>query len=162
MPFLHQESTCIQVCPDYGKNLLFALVQKWPFRSHVLACLKPNQILSRHAVQQYWVVTLYSNTESSLCTAILGRHSVQQYWVVTLYSNTESCTATLSSHVQQHSAVMYSSTESSCTATLCRHVQQHWVVMYTVGIAMDRRHILYMNKSDDKCNYTSTYIFCHI
>ena len=21
--FLHQESTCIQVCPDYGKNLLF-------------------------------------------------------------------------------------------------------------------------------------------
>ena len=28
MPFLHQENTCIQVCPDYGKNLLFALVQK--------------------------------------------------------------------------------------------------------------------------------------
>ena len=28
--FLHQENTCIQVCPDYGKNLLFVLVQKWP------------------------------------------------------------------------------------------------------------------------------------
>ena len=30
IPFSRRESTCIQVCPDYGKNLLFALVQKWP------------------------------------------------------------------------------------------------------------------------------------
>ena len=44
MPFLHQENTCIQVCPDYGKNLLFALVQKWPFLSNVrfnqIGCLQ--------------------------------------------------------------------------------------------------------------------------
>ena len=34
--FLYQESTCIQVCPDYSKNPLVASVQIWPFVSHVL------------------------------------------------------------------------------------------------------------------------------
>ena len=37
MPFLHQKNTYIQVCPDYSKNLLFALLQKWQFLSYVLA-----------------------------------------------------------------------------------------------------------------------------
>ena len=39
----------IQVCPDYDKNLLFALVQKWQFLSLVLACLKPNWMSAIHS-----------------------------------------------------------------------------------------------------------------
>ena len=54
MPFfaIDRESTCIQACPDYSINLLFALVQIWPFLSHVLTVLqtKLNAFFLQHQI----------------------------------------------------------------------------------------------------------------